>query len=62
MSQHCWRLRDVIWHKVVSTEGFGKKKKKQQNQVQYSVVDISLEFIVAGGSRVDDNDLQTINL
>lgn len=26
-SQHCWRLHDVIWHKVVNIEGLGKKKK-----------------------------------
>lgn len=43
---------------MVNIEGLGKKNL----QVQYSVVDISLEFIAAGGSRVDDNDLQTINL
>lgn len=26
MSQHCWRLHDVIWHKVVNTEALGEKK------------------------------------
>lgn len=31
-SQHCWRLHDVMWHKVVNIEGLGKKIFKFSSQ------------------------------